>query len=117
MRKAAMTAFIFATIHALVCLWLIPRTNTAFQSWFDTGAPMSKVEGVGHVVASALSFPVALWTLTLHPARVSTGALVMSVLVNSSLWASCLFALLVWLRRRAASNNGMHPTPRHGASH
>ena len=110
MRKAAVTAFIFAAAHALTCLWLIPRTNTAFQSWFDTGAPMSKAEGIGHLVALALSFPVAFWTLTLHPARVGIWALVISVVVNSSLWAACLFVILVWLRRRAASNIAMQPT-------
>jgi hypothetical protein len=47
---------------------------------------------------------------------VSAEALAISVVVNSSLWAVCLF-LILGLRRRAASNNGMHPTPRHGASH
>lgn len=110
MRKVAWAAFIFAAAHALTCVWLIPRTNTAFQLWFDVGAPMSKAEDIGHLVALVLSFPVALWTLTLHPARVSTGALVISVVVNSSLWAACLFASLVWLRGRAAFNNAMQPT-------
>jgi hypothetical protein len=110
MRKAYLAAFIFAMVHALTCLWLIPRINTAFQLWFDTGAEMSRAEGIGHLVAWVLSFPVAFWVLTLHPARVSTGALVTSVVVNSSLWAAGLLAILVWLRRRAASNIAMQPT-------
>ena len=110
MRKVALAALTFGAAHALLCLWLIPPTNEAFQLWFDTGTPMSKADGVGHLVALMLSFPAALWTLTLHPARVSKQELLMSVVANSSSWAACLFLILAWLRRRAASNNGMHPT-------
>ena len=110
MRKIALAALMFGAAHALLCLWLIPPTNEAFQLWFDTGTPMSKADGVGHLVALMLSFPGALWTLMRHPAGVSTGALVTSVVANSSSWAACLFLILAWLRRRAASNNGMHPT-------
>jgi hypothetical protein len=110
MRKAALTAFMFAAAHALLCFWLIRWTSGPFQSWFDTGAPMSKAEGLGHLAALTLSFPGALWALTQHPAGVSTEALAMSVAANSSSWAGCLFLLLAWLRRRAASNKGRRPT-------
>ena len=110
MRKVVLGAHMFAVIHSLLCLWLIPWTNGAFQLWFDTGAPMSNAERMGHLVALVLSFPGALRTLAQHPARVSTEALVMSVIANSSLWAACLFLVLAWLRRRATSKNGRHPT-------
>jgi hypothetical protein len=110
MRKMALAALMFAVVHALLSFWLIRWTSEPFQLWFDTGARMSKGEGLGHLAALILSFPCALWTLMRHPARVSTEALVMSLAANSSLWAACLFLILAWLRRGAASNNGMHPT-------
>jgi len=110
MRKAVLAASTFAVVHALLCFWLIRWTSEPFQVWFDTGTPMSKAEGIGHLVALILSFPGALWALLQHPARVSTEALVMAVAANSISWAACLFLILAWLRRGAASNNGMHPT-------
>ena len=60
MRKATFISFVFALFHAFICLWLIPRTNAASQWWFDTGAVMSKAEGIAHLVALVLSFPIAL---------------------------------------------------------
>ena|SRR5215210_3389759 len=110
MRKVALAAFMFGVAHALLCLWLIPPTNEAFQLSFDTGTPMARADSIGYLVALVLSFPCALWALSQHPAGVSTEALVTSVVANSSSWAACLFLILAWLRRRAASNNGMHPT-------
>ena len=110
MRKVALTAFAFAVAHAVLCCWLIRWTSEPFQVWFDTGEPMSKAEGTGHLAALILSFPGALWALMQHPANVSTEALVMSVAANSSSWAACLFLIMARLRRTAASNNGMHPT-------
>ena len=108
MRKAGLTAF--AVVHALLCLWLIRWTSGPFQVWFDTGEPVSRAEGLGHLAALALSFPGALWALFQHPARVSADAPVMSVAANSLSWATCLFLIPAWLWRRAASNNGTHPT-------
>ena len=110
MRKAGFTALMFAVVHALLCFWLIRWTSEPFQVWFDTGEPGSRAESLGHLAALVLSFPGALWALFRHPANVSTEALVMSVAANSISWASCLFLILAWLRRGAASNNGMHPT-------
>src|ERR1043165_4506003 len=107
MRKVALASLTFGAAHALLCLWLIPPTNEAFQFSFDTGGPMSKADLIGYLVALVLSSPGALWALLEHPAGVSRGALVTSVVANSSSWAACLFLTLAWLRRRAASNNGM----------
>ena len=60
MRKATFISFVFVLSHALTCLCLTPRTNTAFQLWFDTDTLTSKAEGIGHLVALVLSFPIAL---------------------------------------------------------
>ncbi len=100
MRRAICGTLLFAVVHAVASLWLIPRTNIAFQHWFDTGSPMSKSESIGYLVALILSFPVAVRTLALHPARVGTQELVISVVANSSLWAACLYFALMWLRRK-----------------
>jgi hypothetical protein len=109
MRRVALTAFAFAAAQALLCFWLIRWTGEPFQWWFDTGEPMSKAQDLGHLAALVLSFPGALWAPMQHPASVSTGALVLSVATNSSSWAACLFLILALLRRKAASNKGMHP--------
>ncbi len=110
MRKVALTSLAFAVAHALLCFRLIRWTAEPFQLWFDTGEPMSKAQGLGHLAALALSFPCALGALMQHPASVSTEALVVSVAANSSSWAACLFLTLAWLRRTAAPNDGTHPT-------
>lgn len=106
MRRVAFAVSLFAVIHAAACLWLIPWSNTAFQLWFDTGSPMSKAGSIGNLVALALSFPFALWAMMIHPARVSTPWLVASVIVNSSLWAACLYVMLAWLRQRRHQARG-----------
>ena len=110
MRKAFFTALVFAAVHAAATLMIVPWANAAYQRWFDTGISLTPAEGFGHLLSLALSFPVALWTLTLHPERVSTQALVASVAANSLLWAAGVYFIARQLWRRAAPHKGGHPT-------
>lgn len=110
MRKAFLVALLFAAVHAAATLLIVRWANAAYQRWFDTGISLTPAESFGHLLSFALSFPFALRTLTLHPERVSTQALVASVAANSLLWAAGVYLIALWLFRRAAPHKGLHPT-------
>ena len=111
-QKAIWIAFAFGVIHATICLFLIPWANAAFQVWFDTGSPQSAVERFGYLASLVLSFPIAFWSLWLHPARIGTQEFVTSVALNSVLWSVCLYFILIRFSRRPASNKALQLTAR-----
>jgi hypothetical protein len=111
-QKAISIALAFGVIHATICLFLIPWANAAFQVWFDTGSPQSAAERFGYLASLVLSFPIAFWSLWLHPARISAQAFVASVVLNSLFWSSCLYLIMVRFSRRTASDKASQLTAR-----
>lgn len=109
MPKAIFVASLFGVCHAGISLLLIPWSNAAFQQWFDSGSPQTFAERIGYLVSLLLSFPAGIWILFSHPARVSAAALITSTMINSLIWALCVYFVIVWFRRRTTPNDGMQP--------
>jgi hypothetical protein len=99
MSKAIFISIAVAMTNAATCLLLIPQTNSAFQLWFDMGVRRTMADKIEHIAALIAAFPIATWTMALHPARVSNEALIVSIIGNSFLWAACTYFAL---RRRKA---------------
>ena len=109
MRKILVLAVILGVVNAGVCIWLIPFSNVPFQRYFDTGAPMSVSETRAFVLALIAAFPIAEWTMVIHPDRVSRGALITSAVLNGLGWGLCVCAVGAvirrWMRHRRSPHN------------
>lgn len=98
MRKALILIGIM-TLHFIASILLIPDANKSYQQYFDTGEAMSRVDHTASLIASILSFPIASWSLAVHPVYVSFYALVLSVAANSFLWGIVGFLILSVCRK------------------